>query len=290
MKGLVAIFVVTSICPCFGQSKTKSAVQPYATKSLVDRFQKLSCAIVKLSNSNGEGTGFYVSADGDLVTAAHVVYTRSYSKDSKGLVVANLSFPTLKIVDSGDRSSEISSAALTQTDKDLASSDLALIHTHTAQKCFIQTGDSDDLKIGTHVLAIGHPALSGAAVLFDGFISSRHVHLPVPIGYVGTEPVLAKYDVIRIQMPLLPGASGSPVISDNNEVVGVVSEVPIIWTKDLEELVRKGLVPSGILMNGMDTTKALAQLALVVGSFESPGSGLAVPISYLKKQLSSPKR
>jgi len=174
-----------------------------------------------------------------------------------------------------------------QTDIALASTDLALLRTHNTTPCFVPLGNADALKIGQHIITIGHPALSGAAVLFEGFISSKHRHLPTPIGYVGSEPVLPQYEILRVQMPILAGASGSPVISDADEVVGVISEVPTVWTRDLQELVQKGLVPSGIQIGGFDTNRLLAQLALVVHEFESPGSGLAVPISYLRSVMRS---
>ena len=74
----------------------------------------------------------------------------------------------------------------------------------------------------------------------------------------------------------------SPAIADDNSAIGVISEVPLVWTNDLTELVQKGLAPSGVLISGFDTNRLLAQLALVVHEFESPGSGLAVPITYMR--------
>jgi hypothetical protein len=39
---------------------------------------------------------------------------------------------------------------------------------------------------------------------------------------------------------------------------------------------------SGVRLNGFDTTKILADLALAVSEFESPGAALAIPEDYLK--------
>jgi hypothetical protein len=97
-------------------------------------------------------------------------------------------------------------------------------------------------------------------------------------------------DVMRIQMPITAGASGSPVIASDDTAVAIVSEIPVIWTSELSRLIqtmKNSPGGSGIMLSGFDTTVILAQLALIVKEFESPGAGLAVPISYLKLPVKS---
>jgi hypothetical protein len=129
-----------------------------------------------------------------------------------------------------------------------------------------------------------------AAALYDGFLSSRHPHAPIPVGAVGLQTISTTHEIIRVQMPLTPGTSGSPVISDDNKAIGVVSEEPVLWTKQLQDFIALSRAPgfSGgevvTYSNGMtiDPTALLAQLAAIVHDFESPGAGLAVPTYYLK--------
>jgi len=249
--------------------------------SLEQRFKNLSCAIVSISNVLGNGTGFFVSKDGDIMTAAHVLFSRTYNRQPNGSLGITLALPAQTIVAHDGSAVHVTTGVLTQRDIDLASFDLALVHTNHQTDCFMEMGIADSVAVGQHVLTIGHPALSGSAVLFDGFVSSIHAHLPIPIGYVGISPVMANYQVIRLQMPILAGASGSPVITDGNKVIGIISEVPVVWTADLTELIQRGLAPSGVRIGPFDISMLLAQLALIVHEFESPGSGLAVPISYM---------
>jgi hypothetical protein len=174
-------------------------------------------------------------------------------------------------------------------DAERATADLALLKTGIKTSCFIPLGNSETLQVGTPVIAIGYPSLTPSAALYEGFVSSRYKHLPIPVGFVGSKPVYPQYEVIRIQMPITPGTSGSPVIDDGNRVVGVVSEVPVIWTNDLSELVGAMAKQrsSTVMLSGFDTNLLLAKLAWIVHDFESPGAGLAVPVSYLKPPVPS---
>lgn len=73
-------------------------------------------------------------------------------------------------------------------------------------------------------------------ILYKGFLSGRFAHPPIAVGTVDGQPVFPTYDVLKVQMPITPGSSGSPVIDETDHVVGVISESPIIWTQDWNEL------------------------------------------------------
>jgi len=175
---------------------------------------------------------------------------------------------------------------ITQHDADLAVFDLALLKTDVRSPCFIPVGSSGTSRIGDPVIVIGFPGSSATGVLYEGFISSLQVATPTTIGQTeGTDKLCqVSMDVMRLQMPITRGASGAPVISAKDEAIGVVSEIPIIWTQELTRLVlayaREGS-GSHVFINGFDTTKVLSQLSWVVSEFESPGAGIAVPLSYL---------
>lgn len=89
-------------------------------------------------------------------------------------------------------------------------------------------------------------------------------------------------------MPITRGASGAPLIADDGTVVGVISEIPLFWTEELTRLIKTygaNGVKSGITVDGFDMAKLLADLALTVSEFESPGAAFAIPIDYLKSPL-----
>jgi S1-C subfamily serine protease len=102
-------------------------------------------------------------------------------------------------------------------------------------------------------------------------------------------PIYPSYDVIRIQMPITPGASGGPVIADDGDVIGVVSENPTAWFSDLNALIEYGQrTNGGFNASESDLPKLVAKLAWVVQEFVTSGAGLAVPVSYLKQPEPTP--
>jgi S1-C subfamily serine protease len=272
-------------CCCLLAVTLPAATAQRQNTNLESRFQKLSCAIVQIKSDTGAGTGFFISADGRVATAAHVVTDSSYSisLDGKQINLTLTARQQLRIVGSDGKESPVQ-LSLAQPDIDRASADVAVFDSRVKPPCFVQVGESKNLRVGQHLIAIGYPSLSPTEVLYDGFLSARHQHLPIPIGHIGTKPIYPTYDVLRIQMPVTPGASGSPVFDEKDFVVGIISEVPVLWSTDLDKLVNTFATNtngSGVLLSGFDTTKLLAQLSWIVHEFESPGAGLAVPSSYL---------
>lgn len=175
-------------------------------------------------------------------------------------------------------------AGAADVDKNESGMDLAFIHTTAHPPCFIPLGNAKAVGTGDHLLAIGFPGIdNGNPILYDGFLSGRFPHPPISaVGTVNGQAIMPRYEILKVQMPITPGASGSPVIDDAGNAIGVISEAPIIWTQDLENITRVAATGSGIALSGFDVVKTLGQLAIVVREFESPGSGYAVPISGLQ--------
>jgi S1-C subfamily serine protease len=122
--------------------------------------------------------------------------------------------------------------------------------------------------------------------LYEGFLSTRPTILhdlgPI-LGYTD-QTYKINYEVIRVQMPITEGASGSPLLDDDDEVVGVVSEIPVVALKDIQDIIAAYVGSgrgSGVLIGNFDTNRIVSELAYVVTGFETPGSGYAVPISDL---------
>lgn len=134
------------------------------------------------------GSGFFISADGMLVTNFHVI--RGANK-----AVAK--------VESG-ATYEVSGVLA-----DDSKSDIALLRAKATGVPFLTLGDSTRAEIGQRVTVIGSP-LGLEGTVSDGIISAKRV-LP------GNERWL------QMTAPIAPGSSGSPVLNASNEVVGVAT-------------------------------------------------------------------
>lgn len=260
--------------------------------SLDKRYLKYACAIVHLSNDLGSGTGFFVDDKGTIATATHVLYKTVYAGTQLAPVIT-LEHPQTPVQITGfDGKIFIYEypSELTRADYTRATADLTLINSGQASKCFLPLSKRKEETVGEHIIAIGFPGFADNQVLYEGFLSSTGKALPFPVGQIGGKPVYPQYRLLRVQMPITPGASGGPLIDDRGEVLGVISQEPVVWMSDLEALVKtygQNASGSGVYLSGFDVTKLLAQLAFVVHEFETPGSGLAIPASYFEPPTSA---
>jgi serine protease Do len=147
----------------------------------------------------GLGSGFVYDKDGHIITNNHVV------ADADKITVI---FPDDTEVD----------AALVGTDPD---SDLAVIKVDMPadQLQPVTLGDSDSLKVGQFLVAIGNPfGLDGS--MSTGIVSGLGRQLPssaqTPSGQVFTIP-----DIIQTDAAINPGNSGGPLLNLQGEVIGV---------------------------------------------------------------------
>ncbi len=254
------------------------------TLTLAERFKALSCAVVQVVQANGVGTGFFISANGDLITAAHVGLMRQFFEGGPGIVGINIDYePGLRFIQNGREVKGNVLPKLTPDDAIRATSDLAILHTGIHTDCFLRIREDDPEHVGEHVISIGFPVSAPTGALYEGFVSARYRHLEIPLAQINGKPLYPTYDVIRVQMPITPGASGAPIIADDDTVVGVVTEQPMTWFNDVTFLINSERVATrDFSVPGLDLAKILAEFALSVQQYESPGAGLAVPTSYLK--------
>jgi S1-C subfamily serine protease len=265
-------------------------------ETLAARYEKQACAVVRIEANNGIGTGFFVNEDGLLITAAHVLFDRSFTmQGTNPALTINAKWPVSLVFNDGSRK-QIPLPTLSQRDLENAVFDLVAIETGLKTTCALPIGKPESSKVGDRLLAIGFPGSANSNVLYEGFISSKHTQVPTAVGAIQGTPQLVQVarDVMRVQMPITAGASGSPIITDEDQVIGVISEIPVQWTQELGRLVQamaNNQAGSGVALSGFDITKIVADLAWIVREFESPGAGIAVPLSYVKlpQATSAPK-
>jgi serine protease Do len=138
------------------------------------------------------GSGFIISADGKILTNAHVV-------EGADSIIVKLN----------DRSEQ--TATVIGSDK---ASDVALLKIDGHNLPTVKIGDSDKLEVGEWVLAIGSPfGLEHTAT--QGIVSATGRSLPDG-SYV---------PFIQTDVAVNPGNSGGPLFNTRGEVVGINSQI-----------------------------------------------------------------
>jgi len=142
--------------------------------------------------ARGVGSGFIVSADGEILTNAHVV------KDSEEIIVRLSDKRELpaKVLGIDERT------------------DVALIKVEAANLPVVKIGNSDDLEVGEWVLAIGSP-FGFEHTATQGIVSAIGRSLPSET-YV---------PFIQTDVAVNPGNSGGPLFNTDGKVVGMNSQI-----------------------------------------------------------------
>ena len=138
------------------------------------------------------GSGFIISEDGYILTNRHVV------EDADEIIVRF-----------SDRSSYV--AEIIGSDK---ASDVALIKIDAKELPTLKLGKSEDLQVGSWVLAIGSPFGFDHTVT-AGIVSAKGRSLPSE-NYV---------PFIQTDVAINPGNSGGPLFNLDGEVVGINSQI-----------------------------------------------------------------
>ena len=259
-----------------------------SSRTLRQRYDSTICAIALIKTDKGSGTGFFVDEQGDMVTAAHVVSSKDFFL-FRNQISFSLKFDKDITVTPHGRPPTPLELSDSDADHGEYENDLAFIHTGIKPPCWIPFDRGAEAHTGDHLISIGFPGIdNGNPILYEGFLSGTFKHPPTSVvGTLNGRPLIPQYNVMKVQMPITPGASGSPIIDDEGRAIAVVSEAPIVWTQDLEGVTKVAQTGSGITLSGYDAVKILGELAVVVREFESPGSGYAVPLSYLNRKRNS---
>lgn len=145
----------------------------------------------------GGGSGFIVSTDGIVVTNKHVVsdedaeYTviTSDTQEYKATIIAR--HPTM---------------------------DIALLKIEGNDFSSIDLGDSDNLKVGQSVIAIGNPLGEFSNSVSLGIISGLKRDIVAGSGMGDSEKLMG---IIQTDAAINPGNSGGPLLDINGDVIGV---------------------------------------------------------------------
>jgi len=259
-------------------------------ENLEQRYQDLSCALLSIQSGNSAGTGFYINGEGDAVTASHVVGNRQFTIDATG--DTEIDFPALTGSFVFRDQQGVYTKTVAETFDRNANNwayDLALLHTGRKTDCWLKLGQDLAAKPGEHLITLGFPSLAfGSLTMYTGILSAK-LRPTIPIAWtVKQQPIQAPNEFLRVQMPISPGISGSPVIDDENKVIGVITTAGMLPNDVLSLLQFQAIrdqqaAIAGNPGNQADILSILAHSVQTNRAFASPCYGDAVPIHYLQR-------
>lgn len=144
----------------------------------------------------GSGSGFFVSSDGLIVTNKHVV---ADLQAEYTVLVGEKKYPAVVLA------------------RD-PSNDIALLKIEESNVTALSLGDSEALKVGETVLAVGNPLGEFANSVSRGIVSGLKRSLIAGSGRGGTEQLLG---IIQTDAAINPGNSGGPLLNISGEVIGI---------------------------------------------------------------------
>lgn len=175
------------------QSNISYVEEGYTNKQI---YQMVSPSVVGIVTPKADGSGIIMSADGYIITNAHVL------ENSNGDIKVFLS------------TGEYVNATLVGTD---VQTDLAVIKVSAPNLKPANFGKSADLEIGDRILAIGNPGgVKFSSSLSVGWVSGlNRVLSDTKLGY--------SLAVIQVNASINPGNSGGALINAYGQVVGINS-------------------------------------------------------------------
>lgn len=191
--------LVEDVSPSVVKINTVSLSEQRSSQQLPDIFRDLfeygGGQAPPARKVRSSGSGFVISKDGYILTNHHVV---DQAQEIQVLFA--------------DRSEY--KATIVGTDR---RSDLALLKIEAKHLDALELADSDDLKVGAWVLAIGSPFGLDYSVT-AGIVSAKGRSLPTEKGenYV---------PFIQTDVAINPGNSGGPLFNLDGEVVGINSQI-----------------------------------------------------------------
>ncbi len=172
--------------------KRKAAVDP--NDPAFEFFRRFGVPVPqeRAQPSQGQGSGFIVSADGTILTNAHVV--------------ADATEVTVKLTDKREFKAKVLGVD--------RRTDVALVKIDATNLPVVHIGDSNRARTGEWVAAIGSP-FGLENTVTAGIISAKSRNLPDE-NYV---------PFIQTDVAINPGNSGGPLFNMNGEVIGINSQI-----------------------------------------------------------------
>lgn len=220
---------------------------------LTSLYEQVNPGVVTIITSTdqgvGSGSGFVIDEEGHILTNYHVV---------EGATQLEVAFPSgIKVI--GD---------VIATDLD---SDVAVVKVGLSSDLLypLRLGDSDKLKVGQMVVAIGNPyRLSNTMTL--GIVSAKGRVLD-SIRTTSEQGSYSAGDVIQTDASINPGNSGGPLLNLKGEVVGINRAIQTTGTALQGEAVNTGI---GFAVS-INIVKRVVPYLIETGKYDYPYMGIS---------------
>lgn len=218
-------------------------------ESLVALYDNVSAGTVAILTDQGSGSGFVYNGDGHIITNFHVI---------DGANVIEVRFT----------SGFMAYGTVIGTDTD---SDLAIIKVDAPADELhpLPLGDSDSLKVGQTVIAIGNP-FGLDTTMTVGIISALGRTLDAIRETPDGRPFTAG-DIIQTDAAINPGNSGGPLFNINGEVIGINRAVRTTNFTDTGEPLNSGI---GFAIS-INMVKRVAPSLIKDGKYDYPFLGIS---------------
>ena len=212
-------------------SSSSSPGAPAPAGSVEAVAQKVLPSVVQLRGASGEGSGIVISADGLILTNAHVLEAGQPQQQSSAGGLGGLGgllgggqqqqqqqqqAPELQAV---FQNGQVAPVQVVGTD---ATADLAVVRaTGISGLTPVTLGDSAQLQVGQGVVAVGSPlGLSGTVT--SGIVSA----LARPVATGGAQSGQATViDAVQTDAAINPGNSGGALVDMDGRVIGITSAI-----------------------------------------------------------------
>ncbi|WP_307721128.1 S1C family serine protease [Streptomyces otsuchiensis] len=209
--------------------------------------------------SGGTGTGFVLDDEGHILTNAHVVRP---ARDGGRIQVSFHNGDAVR-------------AELVGSDSGY---DLAVVKVSgVSGLSALPLGDSDAVRVGDPVVAIGSPFdLDGTVT--SGIISATD--RPITAGGEGDGSDISYVNALQTDAPINPGNSGGPLVDERGQVIGINSAIRTPGGGDPDGAeARGGSVGLGFAIP-VNQAKRIAEELINTGTASHPVLGVKLDLSY----------